>query len=235
MTFDSSGSFLFSASPDLLRSVLEVSLTGFILFRPLFAPTDPDTIIDLGYEYLNPAAQQMLRLPERPAETFLTLYPATTFLSGEPGRYDVNYQHDGLDNYFQLAARPCGELLLVSFSDTAEQPRTAVEQALRQSQAREREARAEAQRQRQELHELFEQAPVALAVLRGTQYVVEMANSELLRLWGRTREQALDKPLFEVLPEVAGQRFEELLAGVLASGEPYVAHEMPSIIERAGQ
>jgi hypothetical protein len=142
--------FLSSAAPpDLLQAALEISLTGFILFRALHDSEAPATITDLAYEHLNPAAQRMLRLPERPAESFLTLYPNTvetgifafyrdTFLAGQAGRYDVNYQHDGLDNFFQLTARRAGDLLVVSFSDTSDQPRTAVEEALRESQAAEK-------------------------------------------------------------------------------------------------
>ncbi len=235
-----------AAPPDLLQAAFEIALTGFILFRPEYDPAEPATITDLAYVHLNPAAQRMLQLPACPAESFLTLYPNAldtgifafyrdTFLAGRPGRYNVNYQHDGLDNYFQLAAHRAGDLLVVSFSDTASQPRTAVEVALRESQTRERAARAEAEHQRQELARLFEQAPVALAVFRGPRHVVELANPEVLRMWGRTPAQALNTPLFELLPEVSGQGFEELLADVMATGRPHVAYEMPGLIDREGR
>ncbi len=229
----------------LLQTLLDVSLTGVILFRPVFG-ADQTTVIDLAYVQLNLAAQRMLRLPERPASTFLNLYPNTietgifafyrdTFLSGTAGRMDVNYQHDGLDNYFKLSAQAYGELLVVSFSDTADQPRTAVEVALREAQAREQAALAEAEIQRGELQRLFEQAPVAMAVFWGPDYVVQRANPAVLRMWGRTSAQTLGTPLFELLPEIAGQGFEELLDGVLATGVPFEAHEMPGLIDREGR
>ncbi|MGY2134490.1 PAS domain-containing protein [Hymenobacter sp. HD11105] len=113
--------------------------------------------------------------------------------------------------------------------------RRRAERLLRDSQASERDARAEAEQQREELRQLFEQAPVALAVFRGPSHVVEMANPTVLRMWGRTSTQALNTPLFELLPETSGQGYEELLAGVLATGQPYVAHEMPSFIDREGR
>lgn len=237
--------FLPAAPPDLLQTALELSLTGFILFRPVYSAADPLTPCDLAYEYVNPAAQRMLQLPERPAESFLTLYPSAvetgifafhrdTFVAGEASQYAVNYQHDGLDNYFHLADRRCGDLLLMSFTDTADQPRTPVEEALRASQAREQAARAEIERQRGELQRLLEQAPVALATFTGPRYVIQMANPAVLRMWGRTREQTLHTPLFELLPETAGQGFEELLDEVMATGVPYVAHELPSVIDREG-
>ena len=143
-----------SASHDLLHALLNVSLPGVILFRPVYAADEPATIIDLAYVHLNPAAQQMLGLPAQPPETFLTRYPNAretgifafyrdTFLSGQPGEYAVNYPYDGLDNFFQLSARRCGELLVVGFTDTAARERSQAEQALRESQAQ--AARAEAE------------------------------------------------------------------------------------------
>ena len=62
--------FLPAATPDLLQAALEISLTGFIVFRPVYAPADPATITDLAYVHLNPAAQRMLQLPECPRSRF---------------------------------------------------------------------------------------------------------------------------------------------------------------------
>jgi PAS domain-containing protein len=224
-----------ATADDLAQVLLEVSLTGIILFRPLYAvPGGP--IQDLAYEHLNPAAQQMLRLPERPADTFLTLYPASqetgifafyvaAFASGQTERYRSNYQHDGLDGYFYLVARRHGELLVVSFSDTNDQTRSAVEEALRQSQAREQQALAEAQRQRGELQRVFAQSPIAMGLLRGPELITEMANAGMAQIWGRPVEQVLGRPHFEALPDLAGQGFEQVLATVLATGQPYVQPE----------
>jgi signal transduction histidine kinase len=228
-----------------LTTLLAVSLTAVNLLRPIYGP-DGAEIVDFTLDYLNPAAQRMAGLPEQPGLTALGRFPnlaangvfdfyCRTFQSGAPGAFELNYQTDGFDNYFRLAAQRCGAVLVVSFTDTADQPRTPVEQALRESQAREQAAHAEVERQRVELQNLFEQAPVALAVFRGPQYVVELANPEVLRLWGRTRAQSLHTPLFELLPEIADQGFRELLDGVLATGEPCLANEMPSSIDRHGR
>ena len=64
-----------SDNTGLVETLLNVSLTGIILFRPVYDAAGA-TIIDLAYEHLNPAAQQLLRLPAHPAESFLTLFPA---------------------------------------------------------------------------------------------------------------------------------------------------------------
>jgi signal transduction histidine kinase len=229
---------------ELLQALLDVSLTGLIVFRPVYDSADPATIIDLAYVHLNPAAQRMLQLPECPTESFLTLYPSAveagifafyrnSFLANEPGRYDVNYQADGLDNYFHLASRRAGDRLVVSFTDTADQPRPPVEIALRESQAREKAARADAEEQRTALARAFEQAPVPIAILRGPEFIVELANPTLGALWGRPVAPALGRPLFEALPDMGGQGLEELLTTALRTGEPVAFQERPTVLDRA--
>jgi PAS domain S-box-containing protein len=94
------------------------------------------------------------------------------------------------------------------------------------------QARAEAERQRAWLHALFMQAPNAITILRGPRYVIELANPLVCRIWGRRPEQVLDKPLFEALPEVAGQGLEALLEGVRTTGVPYVGRELPVRVAR---
>ncbi|OGX84583.1 PAS domain-containing sensor histidine kinase [Hymenobacter glacialis] len=226
-------------------TLLEVALTGFILFRPVYDAAGT-TITDLGYEYLNPAAQQMLRLPQRPEESFLTRFPNAgpvgifafyrdAFLSGQTQREAFNFQHDGLEGYFHLVARRQGALLVVSFLDTLDPLPAAQAGALQQAQNREQAAQAEAEHQRGELRRVFEQAPVAIAVYRGPKYIIELANPTVCRLWGRTPEQILGKGLFEALPEVAGMGYEELLDGVMATGKPHVAHAMEAQHDRNGR
>ena len=177
---------------DLSLILLEVAVTGFILFRPVYDAAG-EQMIDLAYEYLNPAAQQMLRLPQHPEASFLTLFPNAgpagifafyrdAFLSGQTQREAFDFQYDGLAGYFHLVARRQGPRLVVSFLDTRDPLLTAQAAALRQAKAREQAARAEAERQRGELQRVFEQAPVAIAVYRGPNYTIELANPTVCRL-----------------------------------------------------
>jgi PAS domain S-box-containing protein len=87
-------------------------------------------------------------------------------------------------------------------------------------------ARQERETQRQRQQELFEQAPVAMGVFSGPDYVVEVCNPKLEAIWGRPAAEVLGRPLFEALPEIRDQGFRELLDGVRATGTPYVAREM---------
>lgn len=95
-------------------------------------------------------------------------------------------------------------------------------------------ARQQREAQQGELQRIFEQAPVAIAVFRGPAHTIELANDLQLAIWDRTREQALGKGLFELLPEIVDQGFEQILAGVLATGQPYVGTDAPASFTRKG-
>ena len=221
---------------ELLTALLNVSLTGLILFRPVYA-ADGHGILDLAYVQLNPAAQRMLALPEHPVGTFLTLYPhaqaagifafyCDAFQAPDGGtrRFDVNYQHDGLDNYFHLQAQRSGELLLVSFTDTADHERSAVEDALRASQARERAAHAEAELQRRQLESVFEQAPAMICIFDGPRHVFQFVNPPYQALVGA--RPLLGRPIAEAMPELVDQPIFGLLDEVYHTGETFHATEM---------
>ncbi|SHL96737.1 PAS domain-containing protein [Hymenobacter psychrotolerans] len=88
-------------------------------------------------------------------------------------------------------------------------------------------ARQAQRAQQAELERLFAQAPVGIAILRGPALVVELANEAVQAIWGRSAAQVVGRPYFEALPETAGQGFEAILAGVLATGEPFFVTEAP--------
>ncbi|ALW86645.1 hypothetical protein AUC43_17100 [Hymenobacter sedentarius] len=218
---------------DLLEGLLDTSLQGVALYSPVRAASGE--IVDFTIDYFNPTAQRMLQQPARPAGTYLEYYPHTVatgvfafhreaFESDAPTRMDINYQGDGLDNYFRLSARRVGRGLLVSFSDTAHHTRTAVELALRESQARERAALAEAERQRAALHETFMQAPAMICIFAGPEHVFELANPLYQQLVGN--RPLLGRPVREAMPELAGQPIFGLLDEVYRTGQTFRANEM---------
>ncbi|QMU26588.1 PAS domain-containing protein [Adhaeribacter radiodurans] len=95
--------------------------------------------------------------------------------------------------------------------------------------------RQQQEAQQKQLQVLFEQAPVAIAVLRNPEYVIEVANPLVAALWGRIPEQVLGKALLEALPEVRDQGFKELLDEVVRTGTPFVANEVTAMLPRNGQ
>ena len=97
------------------------------------------------------------------------------------------------------------------------------------------EARSIMEQSEMRFRNMVQQAPVAICVLRGEDHVVEIANEKQLQIWGKTKEQVLNKPVFRAIPEGAGLGFEELLQGVLATGKPFIATELPTTLNRNGK
>ena len=95
------------------------------------------------------------------------------------------------------------------------------------------ELEARVQGRTRTLHNLFAQAPMALVVLRGPQFRIEQANAQAEVIWGVPVAQVLGRPHFEAVPGSAGQGFEELLTGVLESGEAVVLREVLIKLARA--
>lgn len=82
------------------------------------------------------------------------------------------------------------------------------------------------------LRNMIVQAPVAMCILRGPGHVVEIANERMFELWGRPGRELLGKPIFEGLPEAAGQGFESLLRQVYETGETFTAFGVPINLPR---
>jgi PAS domain S-box-containing protein len=78
------------------------------------------------------------------------------------------------------------------------------------------------------------QAPVGITILRGKDFIVEMANETYLRVVDKNEEQFVGKGLFETLPEVQ-PAVEPFLNNVLKTGEPYFGNEFEVLINRYGK
>ena len=79
------------------------------------------------------------------------------------------------------------------------------------------------------------QAPVAICILRGKNYVIETINEGMFEMWDRTLEETINKPTFDVLPELRDQGFKELLDIVYTTGERHVVEELPISLRRNGK
>jgi PAS domain S-box-containing protein len=84
-------------------------------------------------------------------------------------------------------------------------------------------AAALAETERRRLHSVFENAPVAITMLTGPDYRIELANPRMCEIWGRPLDQVRGRPIFEAIPEVAGRGPETSLDEVRRSGQPYIA------------
>ncbi|MGI4735423.1 MAG: PAS domain-containing protein [Janthinobacterium lividum] len=218
--------------------------TGAVLYAPVFDASDD--VVDFRFVRLNPAGQRLLGLPAQPPRTFREQYPhsvdtgifaqyRTAYLTGHACTYDVPYEQDGFDTFFRLAAQRSGELLVVSFIDTADQSRTPVENALREARAAEQAARAEAETQRQRFYDLLMQLPAQVAVHESIDQVFTLVNPSYQRL--APERDLLGQPIREAWPELVSQGILEELDHVYRTGEPFIGTELPFQVDftRTGQ
>ena len=77
-------------------------------------------------------------------------------------------------------------------------------------------------------------APVGIAILRGPQFIAEMANEAYLQLVDSSESNFVGKPLFDSLPEVKNV-VEPLLNNVLHTGQPFHGTELKVILNRYGK
>ncbi|WP_299700287.1 ATP-binding protein [uncultured Pontibacter sp.] len=97
------------------------------------------------------------------------------------------------------------------------------------------QAREAVMKQQKALNEMFQQAPVGITILRGPNYIIDLANPGICQIWGRRQEDLIGKPVLEALPEVKDQGIKELLDGVYETEQPFVANELPVDLERNGK
>ncbi|PWB27014.1 PAS domain S-box protein [Flavobacterium sp. HTF] len=127
--------------------------------------------------------------------------------------------------YFDFSYSPIkkenGEVggILVTVIETTEKKKSA--EALKQSNAR--------------FINNIMQAPVAMCVFRGKNHVVEIANKQMVELWGLKNEEVINKPIFEALPDTKNQYLEDLLDTVFITGKKFTTNEQLVQLPRNGK
>ena len=128
---------------------------------------------------------------------------------------------------FGLSAIRDGDGAIIAYLNIASET---TQQVLARSRAT--EALGAAERAEARLRDVFAQAPVGVAVLRGPDHVYDLVNPLYQRfLPGRA---LLGLPIREALPELAGQGVFEILDRVLTTGEPATASEYSIVVDRSG-
>jgi signal transduction histidine kinase len=93
-------------------------------------------------------------------------------------------------------------------------------------------ARAEAIASRERLHAQIEQAPVAMAVLRGPELIFELANPLYQAVCGRN---PVGKSFREAFPELIDTPAHKMLQHVFESGRSFSADEYRVLFDRSGR
>ncbi len=84
------------------------------------------------------------------------------------------------------------------------------------------------------LYSTFMQAPVGIGIFKGADYVVDLINPSLCEIYGKTVDEMINKPVFDVLSHLRGKGFEELLDNVCLTGESYKGLGVPLPLFRNG-
>ncbi|WAC09409.1 PAS domain-containing protein [Dyadobacter pollutisoli] len=109
-----------------------------------------------------------------------------------------------------------------------------LDQHVKQQSATTARTLAQANDSESKFRNTMRQAPVGIAILRGTDFIVEMANDSYLNIVDRKEEEMVGKSLFVSLPEVRGA-VEPIMREVMRSGEPFHGYEFEVTISRFGQ
>ena len=203
---------------------------GFCVLQLIFDQHDRPT--DFRYIATNPAFARQTGLGTAVGRTFREVIPdaepsgieayGQVALTGEPAHFETHAAYIG--RWFDIHAFRVGEpderRVAVLFNDITERKRSEAE----------RERLLEAlEVERSRLIEVIRRAPAFMTVLRGRDYILEVANDayqQLVRHRG-----VIGKPLFDAIPEARGQGFEALLDEVLATGKPFIGRGVPVSLE----
>jgi len=133
--------------------------------------------------------------------------------TGKSERFENEAKALGI--YYEVFAFPIGEpegnQVGVLFNDITDRKQT--EEKIRESEER--------------FRNLVEQAPVAMCVVRGDKFVLEVANEKHLQLINKTKEHIMNLPVFTAMPEVVAQGYRDIAEGVYKTGIPFTANESP--------
>jgi PAS domain S-box-containing protein len=201
---------------------------GFCVVQMIFDKDNQPK--DYRFLETNPVFENQTGLVNAVGKTALELVPNLEYhwlelygkvaLTGESTRFIEG--SDAMGRWFEVYAFRMGDpqrhTVALLFTDITERRKS--EEALRQSE--------------RNLRSTILQAPVAMSILRGPEFVVEIANEKMFELWGRPKEVLLGRSIFEGLPEVKNQGYEELLNGVYHTGKPFSAYGIPVKLPRPG-
>ena len=211
------------------RNLFESMDQGFCVVEMIFdSSTQP---VDYRFLETNPVFETQTGLKDAVGKTARELIPnleshwlevyGKVALTGQSTRFTEG--SEALGRWFDVYAYKTGDVeshrVALLFTDISE--RRKADEALKHSESN--------------LRNMILQAPVAMCIFRGKEYVVEIAHDSMLEIWGKTREQVIGKPTFESNPEGKGQGFEEILETIYRTGNPFRLVEMPLTLLRHGK
>lgn len=89
-------------------------------------------------------------------------------------------------------------------------------------------------RMEENFRNLVMQAPVSMVLLRGEDFILELANENTLQSLGMDWDIVKNRPLFDIFPELVEQEYDAILSQVYSTGQPFKANQMPINLDRYG-
>ncbi|MBC8153562.1 MAG: PAS domain-containing sensor histidine kinase [Bacteroidetes bacterium] len=215
---------------ELLNNVLDVSNSGIIAFEAIRDASQ--RITDFRFLLSNRASVDLTgkTADEMVGNTLLALFPGNvesglfdlyvhTTNTGEPGRTEVYYNHDGLDIWLDIAAQKLRDGFVVTFSDVSVMKRAtrAIEQA-----------RIASERQADLLNTVLDNSQTAISLHEAIRdnngriidFRAVLANKRAMTMWGALADTVMNRTFFDATtPEQQAADFPKYVR-VVETGEP---------------
>ncbi|RYF26000.1 MAG: PAS domain S-box protein [Flavobacteriales bacterium] len=88
---------------------------------------------------------------------------------------------------------------------------------------------------REHVRTIIEQAPIGICMLKGPELTIEIANAEILRIWGRKEAEVIGKSHQSARPELSDQPIDGWLRAVFETGQPKINTEFRVLLHHQGQ
>ncbi|GGB95274.1 PAS domain S-box protein [Dyadobacter sediminis] len=211
-------------SESKLRSVIESAPAAMGLFigRDLVVEMPNQAFIEIVGKGPDIAGKPLSKvMPELENQPFLQILDDvyTTGTMYQSFGTQVHIERNGIlnENYYDIIYSPIfdneGKVYAILDIATDVTERVVIQKQIEESQM--------------QLLALFEQSPVAIAIISRDELRYVMANPYYNELVGRGNGELVGKPLLEAIPEIAGQGFDLLLRNVIETGIPFISKEQP--------
>jgi signal transduction histidine kinase len=215
------------------RAVQDASPHGSTLYRPV--RDEQGTIVDFEFLYLNPAGATLSGFPAHQlvGRRLLDVFPhamsnavferyVKAIEAGTVEEWESRDMRPGVNLGVHFIAVPVGDMLHVRYIDITERMRQETEREELLEAARRSFAEARAAEER--LRDVFEQTPIAVAVLSGPDHVYTIVSPRYAETPGNGRP-LLGRSVRDAFPELAGTAFFEIMDRVYETGVPFNAFE----------
>lgn len=229
--------FQLKSNEELLSGVLNSAISGIQVFKSI--RNEQHEIIDFEWILANDSILKLFGFKREKliGNTLLTVFPGVIqdnllevyirAAEGITSSFRHFYQWEGLNNWFNIIAMKYGDGFILSTDDITAQIHA--EEELKQSnialEEKVKKRTAQLEQQKEDIYSVLMQAPAMIAIMRGDDYIFELANPLYLKVVGK-HTNIIGKPLLDIFPEIEDQEIYKIIQNLYATGERYVGNEV---------